>query len=63
MKKQTDKTVGISCSGFIALQNGKLIASAKSFNRLVNKEIIINLLGNRSLLIKHVVPKGTIRIY
>jgi len=63
MKKQTDETVGISCSGFIALQNGELIASAKTFDKLTNKENVKDLLGNRSLLIKHVVPKETTRIY
>jgi hypothetical protein len=63
MKKQTDKNVGISCSGFIALQNGELIASAKTFDKLTDKESVKDLLGNRSLLIKHVAPKETVRIY
>jgi len=63
MESAIDKEVGVSCSGFIANQSGELIASAKTFNRLVNKESVRELLGNKSLMIKHVVPKGTVRIY
>lgn len=63
MEKQIDEEVGISCSGFIASRSGKLVASAKTFDRLSNKESVRDLLGNKSLVIKHIVPKGTIRIY
>lgn len=61
MKKKIDAEVGVSCPGFIAEQSGELIASAKTFNTLVNRAK--ELLGNKFLLIKHVVPEGTIRIY
>ncbi len=63
MEKAIDKEVGVSCSGFIAEQNGKSVASAKAFDRLANKESVRRLLGNKSLVIKQVVPKGMIRIY
>jgi len=62
MEKQIDKEVGVSCSGFVANQSGELIASAKTFDRLVDKSVR-DLLGNKSLVIKHIVPTGTIRIY
>ncbi len=63
MEKQIDKMVGISCSGFIAARNGKPIASAKTFDGLVNKGVIKGSLGDESLIIKYVVPEGMIRIY
>jgi hypothetical protein len=61
MKKKIDTEVGVSCPGFIAEQAGELIASAKTFNTLANR--VKELLGNKSLVMKHVVPAGMIRIY
>jgi len=61
MKKKIDKEVGISCSGFVANQAGKLIASARTFSGLANR--VSELLGDSSLVIKHVVPEGMIRVY
>lgn len=61
MKEKIDKEVGVSCSGFVANQNGKLIASARTFKGLANR--VNELLGDPSLVIKHVVPKGMLRVY
>ncbi len=61
MKKKIDKEVGVSYSGFVANQNGELIASARTFKELVNR--VNELLGSQSLVIKHVVPEGMIRVY
>ena len=61
MKKKIDKEVGVSCSGFVVNQNGKLIASARTFSGLANR--VNELLGGSSLVIKHVVPKGVFEIY
>lgn len=61
MKEIIDKEVRISYSGFVAENNRKLIASARTFNGLVKS--IKRLLGDKDLVIKHVVPKGMLRIY
>jgi len=61
MKNKIDKEVGVSCSGFVANQNGKLIASARAFKGLADR--VNELLGDPSLVIKHVVPEGMLRAY
>ena len=50
-------------SGFAACYKGETIAVAQTFDKLVNKEEVEKLLGNKDLLIKHTVPEGTIVVY
>ncbi len=63
MGKAIDKTIGVSRTGYIAKRNGKLVASSTTLLGLANIKIVRKLIGNGSLTIGHVVPKGTIRIY
>lgn len=62
MNKDINKEVGVSCSGFVAEQAGKVIASAKTFNGLMRKKVVKKLLGSKTLLFRHVIPEGMTRI-
>ena len=62
MNKDTDKEVGVSCSGFVAEQTGKVIASARTFNGLMRKKVVKRLLGSKTLVFRHVIPEGMTRI-
>lgn len=61
MNKDVDKEVGVSCAGFVAEQNGKIIASAKTFDGLMRKKVIKKLLESETLTLRHVIPKGVTR--
>jgi len=50
-------------SGFAAFYKGEIIATAQSFDKLINKEEVKELLGDKDLLIKHTVPEGMIAVY
>jgi len=63
MNKDINREVGVSRPGFVAEQDGKAIASAETLNGLMGKEAVRGLLGDKTLLIRHVVPERTIRIY
>lgn len=49
--------------GFVACYKGKPIANTESFGKLVNKEKVKQLLGNKDLLIKHTNSDGMIVVY
>ena len=49
--------------GFVACYKGKPIATTQSFEKLVNKKEVKQLLGNKDLLIKHTNPNGMIVVY
>ena len=49
--------------GFAACYKGKTIATARSFDKLIDKGGVRELLGNRDLLIKHTVPEGIVVVY
>ena len=49
--------------GFAACYKGKTIATARSFDKLIDKGGVRELLGNRDLVIKHTVPEGMIVVY
>jgi len=61
MNKDVDKEVGVSCSGFVAEYNGKVIASAKTFNGLKRKKVVKKLLDSPTLWFRHVLPEGMTR--
>jgi flagellar motor component MotA len=62
MNKDIDKEVGVSRSGFVAEQAGKVIASAETFNGLMRKKVVKKLLGSKTLFFRHVLPEGMTRI-
>ena len=49
--------------GFAASYKGETIAVARSFEKLINKGEVRELLGNKDLLIKHTVPEGMVVVY
>lgn len=49
--------------GFAAVYKGKAIATAPSFNRLIDKGEVKRLIGNKDLIIQHTVPEGMIVVY
>ncbi len=49
--------------GFAACYKGKTIATAPSFDKLIDRGGVRELLGNSDLVIKHTVPEGMIVIY
>lgn len=49
--------------GFAACYKGETIASAQSFEKLVNKAEVRGLLGKKGFVIKHTVPEGMIAVY
>jgi len=61
MNKDIDKEVGVSCSGFVAEQAGKVIASSKTFNGLRRKKVVKKLLDSEMLWFRHVLPEGMTR--
>jgi len=63
MNKNVNREVGVSRRGFVAEEKGEVIASAETFNGLTKKEGVGKLFGDKTLLIRHVVPEGTFRIY
>ena len=63
MGKEINERVGVSCSGFVIRRAGEVIASAETFDKLMKKKSVRKLVGNKSLVIGHVVPPGTIEIY
>lgn len=58
MREKTSKRVG-----FVACYKGKPITAAQSFEKLVNRKKVKQLLGNKDLLIKHTNPDGMIVVY
>jgi hypothetical protein len=55
-----DKRVGIDYPGYAALQDGQVIASARNFKVLMDKEIVKNSFGKKGFSIGYVRQKGTI---
>ncbi|OGO18643.1 MAG: hypothetical protein A2Z15_05530 [Chloroflexi bacterium RBG_16_50_11] len=49
--------------GFVALYNGRQIASSGSFEKLTKNAVVKGLLGKDKLIIKHTVPEDVIAIY
>ena len=60
IRKSIPSTSGV---GFIAFYNGKEIAFARDFNVLINKPLVKDRIGHKSLIIKHNVPEGIIAVY
>lgn len=61
MNKDINKEVGVSRSGFVAEQAGKVIASAETFNGLMRKKVVKKLSGSKTLWFRHVLPEGMTR--
>ena len=49
--------------GFAACFKGKTIAVARSFDKLIDKGGVRELLGNRDLVIKYTIPEGMVVVY
>lgn len=49
--------------GFVACYKGQTIASAKSFDILINNTEVKQLFGKRNFIIKHTVPEGMLAVY
>ena len=61
MNKDIDKEVGVSCSGFVAEQAGKVIASSKTFNGLRRKKTVKKLSGSETLWFRYILPERMTR--
>jgi len=61
MNKDIDKEVGVSCSGFVVEQAGKVIASSKTFNGLRRKKTVKKLSGSETLWFRYILPEGMTR--
>lgn len=60
IRKSIHSTNGV---GFVACYEGKEIAFARDFNVLINKALVKDRMGHKSLVIKHNVPEGVIAVY
>ena len=65
MKKEVEgkSKQALQGPGFAACYKGKTIATARSFDKLIDRGGVRELLGNKDLVIKHTVPKGTVVVY
>jgi hypothetical protein len=52
-----------STISFAACFEGQNIATAKNLEVLLNRKAVKKLIGNKGLIIKHIVPEGMIAIY
>lgn len=61
--KDIDEKVGIDYPGFVAKQDDKVVASARNFKVLLDKDIVKQSLGKKGFVLGQISQKGIFQIF